>query len=125
MEHIFILLAAFQLKHFIADYPLQTPYMYLNKGAKTDWVLPLSAHAVVHTGLTMLIIGGYSLNVVPMTLGLFLALSAFDFTTHFLTDRWKATRGVGPDTHAFWIHLGIDQMLHHVVGIIIIYWVVT
>lgn len=39
MLTVFILLDVFQLKHFVDDYPMQTPYM-LGKMQKTDWVMP-------------------------------------------------------------------------------------
>lgn len=44
---IFILLIAFQIKHFLCDYPLQGKYM-LGKFNKEDWKLPLAAHAGTH-----------------------------------------------------------------------------
>ena len=41
----FLLLAViYQVKHFLADYPLQTPYM-LQKFKEQDWETPLAAHA--------------------------------------------------------------------------------
>ncbi len=126
METIFILLVIFQIKHFIADYPLQFPYMYENKGKRFGWILPLSDHAAVHGLFTLLILVGLSVfSVISTPVLLIAALGTMDYVTHFAIDRWKATRGVGPDTSAFWMHLGIDQMLHHLVGIIIIYAVVS
>ena len=125
MELIFILLIVFQLKHFIADYPLQFPYMYENKGKPTGWLRPLSDHAIVHAQFTIMILVTVSLFAKPMDIMLIISLGLFDYASHFAIDRWKATRGVGPDTHAFWIHLGIDQMQHHLIGILIIYWVVS
>lgn len=46
-----LLVVAFKIKHFVADYPLQTPYM-LGKFKARGWVRPLAAHAGVHAGLT-------------------------------------------------------------------------
>lgn len=42
---IWLLFALF-VKHFLADFPMQTPYM-LQKGALTGWAAPLAAHCVV------------------------------------------------------------------------------
>jgi len=118
---VFVLLVLFQFKHLIADYYLQFPYMYENKGKESGWVRPLFDHAFVHTLMTFVIVAFF----VPITLLYLAPLAAiFDFTTHFVTDRWKATRGVGPDTSKFWTNLGIDQMVHHLVGIIIV-WSIT
>ena len=114
-----ILLFLFQVKHFIADYPLQFPFMYMNKGARSGWVLPLAMHSMVHAVMTALLVAGFAKFMLPtVDLTYVVPVSAvFDFTTHFITDRWKATRKGGPDTSKFWIYLGIDQFIHHVVGI--------
>lgn len=118
MIEVFVLLVLFQFKHLIADYYLQFPYMYENKGKRDSWktwALPLMDHAGIHGLLTLLIIS----TAVNPEIGIIAA--TFDFATHFIIDRWKATRGSNPSESKFWIELGIDQMLHHLVGIIIIF----
>ena len=126
---ILILLLAFQIKHLIADYYLQFPYMYENKGKENGWILPLTNHALIHTIGTMLIAGGYLIlynETRPnIDINIFIiSLALFDFLSHFITDRWKATRKTNPSESWFWRSLGIDQMIHHIVGIIIIYIIV-
>ena len=123
-NEIFILLLIFQAKHLIADYYLQFPYMYETKGQKTNWFEGLYDHASVHAGFTMIIIFGYMIYDGNIHLNLLMYLILFDFVSHFVVDRWKATREGGPDTVSFWKNLGIDQALHHTVGIIII-WMIT
>lgn len=122
---LLVLLIAFQIKHLMADYYWQFPYMYLNKGAKTGWLEPLALHAGVHAGLTAMILTiWFSVISLEPTLEhkvLLFSMVVFDFITHFVTDRWKATRGRKPDESKFWTDLGIDQFVHHVVGIIIIF----
>lgn len=112
MLDIFILLVLFQLKHFIADYPLQSVYM-LGKMKNTDWVKPLMAHSFVHAIGTLLIVSLWDLQ-----LGLILAL--VDFTLHFIVDRLKADPKLGgqftPDQSYFWWALGLDQMTHHLIN---------
>lgn len=49
------LLLAFQVKRLLADYYLQFPYMYENKGKKKGWVEPLLHHAFIHGIFTLLI----------------------------------------------------------------------
>jgi hypothetical protein len=111
------LLAAFQVKHFLCDYPLQRPYM-LRKGAvgwnwtsrnNLNWILPLAAHAGVHALATLLIA-----LVVNPRLGW---LSILDFVVHFVVDRVKASPQLGgrwtPAQPYFWWALGGDQMAHH------------
>ena len=130
---IFILLFVYQIKHFLADYPLQNEYM-LGKFKENDWKLPLACHAGVHSIFTLLI----SLTCVSLTASIFLAL--FDFVIHFVMDRYKASPKYlgkyaclskkeyidGPtekqkkDNVKFWYSLGLDQMVHHLTHYIII-----
>jgi len=115
-----MLLVAFQLKHLIADYYLQYPFMYENKGKATGWLIPLSMHSFTHASIVVTIAG-----FAGATLELALIAALIDFGTHFAIDRWKATQPEVPDTSKFWTNLGIDQMLHHLVGIGIVYILVT
>ncbi len=122
---VFILLVVFQAKHLIADYYLQFPYMYENKGKPTGWLTPLLNHTYIHAGMTLVVIGFAGEIIFPTTTIKTIAIilscvTLFDATTHFLTDRWKATRGRTPAESKFWTDLGIDQMIHHTVGIIIV-----
>ncbi len=121
---IFILLMVFQIKHLIADYYLQTPRMYLNKGKSYGWFWPLVEHAGVHAIgtfviiiITLVLTGGFAITDIQL---IALVASGFDFLTHFAIDRWKATKKQTPDQPAFWVSLGWDQMGHHIVGILII-----
>jgi hypothetical protein len=91
---VFLLLVAFQLKHLLADYFLQTPWM-LGKFRERGWVLPLAAHCGVHAGMTWAIAGYWCSHVggrspdESFLLAVFLA--ALDFCAHFLMDRAKAS----------------------------------
>jgi len=116
---ILILLLAFQAKHLIADYYLQFPYMYENKGKEKGWLGPLFDHAGIHAAFTFWIV----LFLTTTSLWIAFSVFIFDFTTHFITDRWKATRKTDPSQSWFWQSLGIDQMIHHTVGILIIWWI--
>lgn len=127
---IFILLIAFQLKHFIADYPMQMPYMYMTKGKEKGWIKGLHDHAMIHAAFTSIIVFAYCIpyrfNVDGYTAFMITAeMIIFDYTTHFVTDRWKATRKADISSSFYWIYLGIDQMIHHIVGIFIIYTITT
>ena len=112
----------FQFKHWLCDYPLQTPYM-LQKFNRKGWVHPLYCHASVHAAGTLLISFVFllgtadgMLNVVD-TLRVLTWVSILDLTTHFIIDRVKAHPDLGgrytSDNPKFWWCLGADQMLHH------------
>ena len=134
---IFILLVLFQLKHFIADFPLQTPYMLRKFLPGKELFLPLLAHAGLHASLTFVI----SLAIKP---GIALQLALFDLVVHFIMDRVKAgpkylgryktlTASEFPtatdkqklDNKYFWWSLGLDQAVHHLTHYVIIYLLIS
>lgn len=83
---IWILLIVYQIKHFLADYLFQTPYM-LGKFKKfPDFIHPLAQHASVHAGFTI-IISVCSGARGDVTLG----IGLLDFVAHFIVDRVKAS----------------------------------
>lgn len=82
----FALVAAlFQLKHFLSDYPLQTPWM-LGKFKDVGWVKPLAAHCAVHAVFTFTISVILTGNVL-----LSMGVALLDSSLHFVMDRVKAS----------------------------------
>lgn len=135
MTTIFGLLLAFQVKHFLADYPLQGRYMLGKFREDRGFVLPLLAHVGVHAMGTFLITCSFGIAQA-------LALAVFDATVHFIMDRVKAskrylgrfkpltgetaptaTREQWRSNDRFWWSLGLDQGVHHLTHYAIIYWV--
>lgn len=128
MLEVFMLLIAFQFKHFICDFPLQNQYM-LGKMNLTNWKLPLAAHAAVHALGTFLITcllfkSAYYMNAI--VLGAILGTA--DFIIHFVVDRIKASPKLGgrfnPTQPYFWWALGADQMTHHLTHYLFIFVIV-
>lgn len=122
VRYLFILFVVFQVKHFVADFPLQFPYMLRKMSHGWEFVLPLSMHCGVHATLTFLI--------TQMTVPSLWYLTFVDFVIHFIMDRIKS----GPkylgrfnDVHrsSFWICLGLDQMVHHLTHLYLIYVIFT
>lgn len=83
---IFTLLLLYQLKHFLADYPLQRPWMLGKFLPGIQFAPPLAAHCAVHGLMTFGIAYWFSGDA-----WLALALAAFDFSAHFVMDRIKAS----------------------------------
>jgi hypothetical protein len=128
MTTLFALLLAFQVKHFLADYPLQSPAFFLGKFRRGwDFLPALVAHALIHGGLTSMICA-----VAGAPFGRCLLLGAFDTLVHGTMDRikaghrymgrWKpltaseyptATPAQKLGNKLFWNALGFDQMVHH------------
>ncbi len=119
MEQIFTLLIAFQIKHFLADYPFQTTYM-LEKVRDKAWFFPLLSHAAVHAFFTLVIVCIVDVNLWWLAL--------VDLVIHFTMDRIKASKKMlnrfPPDNKFFWWALGFDQMVHHLTHYFII-WVLV
>ena len=121
LELCFVLLILFQIKHFLADFPLQVNYMIFYK-TKPGWdfFIPLFFHSLVHSLFTLVI----TLIFAPSVWWLFLV----DLAIHFTMDRVKSSPTLlgrfnditkGP----FWWCLGFDQMVHHLTDLLTI-WII-
>lgn len=121
MEIIFLFVLFF-VKHFLADYPLQTEYMLRKSGHLYPWITPLLAHCLVHAVLTYIVLTfvvALGMFTIPLT-GL-LALVLLEFIAHFFIDAWKARLcRYSMNKPAFWISLGADQMFHYLTYALII-----
>lgn len=148
--YLLLILGVFQFKHLIADYFLQTEYM-LGK-FRPDWgfLKPLLAHVGVHAAWTFSICSFFGAHVEKAA-----ALALLDATIHFFMDRlkagpkymgrWKALSGaeymhimsykdtVGLDQFKpqmrgdvwFWRALGIDQAVHHLTDLAVVWFLVN
>ena len=119
METVIVLLALFGIKHFLADFVWQYPFMLEDKGhygASGGLV-----HAWVHGILTFFVIIGFVTPEDAVTLAL------IDSAVHYHID-WAKTnlsQGLTTANRAFWIWFGLDQALHYltyvaIIGIIVL-----
>jgi hypothetical protein len=108
-----LLAAVFSLKHFFADFVLQTRWIALGKDRRVDWLAPLAAHVGIHAGLALAII----LIVAPRLWW----LALIDLVVHFAIDRGKSLVGrwgrCGPQDARYWWLFGFDQLLHQLTNI--------
>jgi hypothetical protein len=106
------LTVVFSIKHFLADFVLQTGWIALGKDCR-DWAKPLAAHVAIHAGLALVII----LIVAPRLWWLALV----DLVVHFVVDRGKTLTGRwggwGPQDARYWWLFGFDQLLHQLTNI--------
>jgi hypothetical protein len=112
-EIVILVLAAvavLMLKHAAADFFLQTPYQYCNKGTYGHPGGLL--HSFIHVALTPLVY----LVIAPVSLLLAAGIALGEFAVHYHVDWGKEqiTRRNGwtAQTGGFWNALGIDQLLH-------------
>jgi Protein of unknown function (DUF3307). len=115
---MYLLLALLFIKHFACDYPFQTPWM-LQKSAKKGWFAPLTCHALVHGWATYMIIIFMSVAGDP---AFALLMGLLDFSAHWAIDYWKAQKTSAEfGSRKFWTYLGLDQLLHNLTYLAIIF----
>ena len=115
---VLVLLAGFELKHFFADYLLQTGWMIAQKGRLGEQ--GGYVHAGVHVAGSAIV-----LAVAQVPLPAAAALLAAEFVVHYGLDYAKVSygRGIDPDVDAqrFWAMHGFDQLLHQLTYVGMIY----
>lgn len=104
---------AFALKHYLADFVMQTNWMARGKEQPTGWLRPLLVHVACHAGLTLALAFVFAPRLWWLAL--------VDFGIHFGVDRSKTALsqwgGWKPDRPQFWWLLGFDQFLHQLTNI--------
>jgi len=108
-----VLLSLFQLKHFLADYPLQTITMVKEKGVygKRGGIY----HALIHSALTFTTLGLFNYFVFPVAYTLAFSIAALEFVIHYHIDwaKMQMSRKFSTEDKGFWNWIGFDQLLHH------------
>lgn len=116
-------LVLFQVKHYLADFHWQTPWMLLNKG--------LYGHpgGLAHAGLHGLLTLPVLVVIAPVMPVLFALLILAEIAVHYHLDWIKARqmtqRGIHENNPVFWRLLGLDQAAHQLTYIAIIGALVT
>lgn len=129
MEYL-IAFALFQVKHYLADFPLQRK-RHLEKFSKNpiEQAKALVDHCAIHSLGTFSVFGIMYIFVTdyPPALYAFIMLVAAltDGIFHYLIDLWKVefSRGYTTSDPEFWYLLGKDQMFHQFTYIGLTAWV--
>lgn len=109
---VLFLLLLLSIKHFWIDFPLQGPYQWMNKGT---YMHPGGLlHSGLHGAVTFLILLPF---VHWSQWQLAAVLSIAEYVAHYHIDWAKMNlnkkMGWGANTHPqFWTLLGVDQLLH-------------
>lgn len=111
---LFLLFALF-LKHFIADFVLQTKYQWSNKGT---FLHPGGLlHSGIHALLTIVVLMIFDVCYIELVL--------LDFFSHYIIDYSKVNINrilkYTPDSYGFWVMTGLDQFLHYLTYLYISY----
>ena len=115
---VVMLMLAFQVKHLLADFVLQTGAMVQRKGVYGDPVG--AAHSLVHAGFTLAVL----LLVGPLgalaALGLALAEFAVHYHTDWAKDQLQKRAGYTPQQKGYWVLVGLDQFFHQLTYVAIL-----
>ncbi len=107
---LLLAVAILMLKHTVADFFLQTPYQYINKGIYGHPGGFL--HSAIHVALTPLVY----LVLAPSSILLAAAVALGEFAVHYhvdwLKERLTHRHGWTAHDRGFWYALGTDQLVH-------------
>lgn len=113
---VFLLLALFGIKHFIADFVMQYSYMVRDKGIYG--AAGGLHHAGTHASWTFIILVPFITT--PDEL---LILPLLDGVLHYHIDwaKQQLNKNLTQADRQWWVYLGLDQALHYLTYIGIIY----
>lgn len=111
MEALFLLLLL-QIKHWYADFVVQTYMQTVKKGV---WLDPIGiSHTVDHVYCTLIALLIFSF-IVPLGAGAILLTALVEGIIHYLVDYTKVKYGSKDNTKPlFWTQFGLDQLAHQV-----------
>ena len=113
---IFVLLALFGIKHFFADFVFQYAYMVREKG--TYGALGGIHHAGVHAMGTFIVLM-LVMSANPLTIPLALADGVIHYHIDWCKQQLNSDLTVKDDM--WWVYFGLDQALHYLTYIGLIY----
>jgi hypothetical protein len=117
---ILALLSLLQIKHWYADFKIQTYMQTVRKGIYRD-LIGIS-HSLDHTWTSMVVLLVFSLFVSPIHPALIVVVPMLEGIAHYHIDWTKVKYGCKDNTKPlFWNQFGLDQLAHQLTYIIMIY----
>ena len=118
VQMIVLVMFLLQVKHFVADFMLQTDQMVIEKGTYG------ARFGVYHSAIQAF---GTFLALAWIHPFLGVVTGIFDFLVHYHVDWAKMNinkkYGYTPADHKFWFWLGLDQLAHQLTYVLIVGWV--
>jgi hypothetical protein len=116
---ILILLALLQIKHFYADFVLQTYMQTVKKGV---WLHPIGvSHSIEHACCSLIALLIFSFFV-TISLPMVLLVVLSEGILHYIIDFTKVKYGCKDNTKPiFWSQFGLDQLLHQLTYLLMVY----
>lgn len=108
---ILILLLLLQIKHWYADFKIQTYMQTVKKGI---WLDPVGvSHSLDHIWGTLLVLTLFALTIHPIPAIILVAVALIEGATHYIIDFVKVKYGCKDNTKPlFWNQFGLDQLAH-------------
>jgi hypothetical protein len=118
---ILLLLFLFQIKHWYADFKIQTYMQTVKKGL---WMDPIGlSHTGDHIWTTLVCLTVFSLYY-PIPVGTILLVAILEGIYHYIIDYTKVKYGCKDNTKPlFWNQFGLDQLAHQASYLVIVWYV--
>lgn len=117
IQAVVIVMLLLQIKHFVADFVLQTHQMVIEKGTYG------ARHGIYHS---LIQAAGTFVALAWIHPGIGLLAAIFDFIVHYHVDWAKMNinrkYGYTPADNKFWLWLGLDQLAHQLTYVLIVGW---
>ncbi len=118
---ILLLLFLFQIKHWYADFKIQTYMQTVKKGL---WMDPIGlSHTGDHIWTTLVCLIVFSLYQ-PISVGTILLVAVLEGIYHYIVDYTKVKYGCKDNTKPmFWNQFGLDQLAHQASYLVIVWYI--
>ena len=118
---ILLLLFLFQVKHWYADFKIQTYMQTVKKGL---WMDPIGlSHTGDHIWTTLVCLLAFSLYH-PIPAGTILLVAVLEGIYHYIVDYTKVKYGCKDNTKPmFWNQFGLDQLAHQASYLAIVWYI--
>ena len=118
---ILALLLLLQIKHWYADFKIQTYMQTVKKGV---WLDPIGiSHTVDHIWTTMVCLMVFSLFH-PVAAGTIVLVAALEGVYHYMIDYTKVKYGCKDNTKPlFWNQFGLDQLAHQTSYLVMVWYI--
>jgi hypothetical protein len=118
---ILLLLLLFQIKHWYADFKIQTYMQTVKKGV---WLDPVGvSHSCDHVWTTLVCLFIFNMFQ-PVAVSTMLTVAVLEGIYHYAVDYIKVKHGCKDNTKPlFWNQFGLDQLAHQASYLVIVWYV--
>jgi len=121
---IILLLFLLQIKHWYADFKIQTYIQTVKKGV---WLDPVGlSHSIDHMWGSMIALLFFSVIMTPIIWWLIIVIAISEAIVHYLIDFTKVKFGCKDNTNPmFWNQFGLDQLAHQSCYLLIVLYLLS